>query len=128
MISITPSDEKTAFIPGESIRGTLGWSCPGALSRLELRLFWRTSGKGTADTKIVDSIRWEGMKAGGDHKYAMSLPMEPYSFSGKLISLIWALEAVAEGLDFRETALLDIVISPDGGEIILWEAGGGEGR
>jgi len=128
MISIAPSDEKAAFIPGENIRGTLRWSCPGPLSRLELRLFWRTSGKGTADTKVVDSIHWEGLKAEGDRQYALSLPMEPYSFSGKLISLIWALEAVAEGPDFRETALLDIVISPDGREIILWATGREEGR
>ncbi len=121
MISIRTSDERTAFYPSEAFRGTVQWSCRDALSRLELRLFWRTSGKGTVDTKVVDSLRWEGLKNEGERSFSFKIPGEPYSFSGRLISLLWAAEAVAEGEEFRETALYDLAVSPHGTEVMLYE-------
>jgi hypothetical protein len=47
------------------------------------------------------------------------LPEGPYSFSGKLISLIWALElACSPG---SETVRREITVSPTGHEIVLGE-------
>ena len=48
------------------------------------------------------------------------LPPAPYSFSGKLISLIWAVEVVAEGI--KEASRLEFTLSPDGREITLSSA------
>jgi hypothetical protein len=45
------------------------------------------------------------------------LPLAPYSFSGKLISLIWGLELVLE--PSQETARFEFTLSPTGEEIML---------
>ena len=45
------------------------------------------------------------------------MPESPYSFSGKLVSLLWALELVAE--PSGDTERKDISITPTGTEISL---------
>lgn len=47
----------------------------------------------------------------------MRLPADPYSFSGTLISLVWALEVVAE--PGGAAGRIDVVVSPTGNEIRL---------
>ena len=47
----------------------------------------------------------------------MTLPAGPYSFSGRLISLIWALELVAE--PGNHVARVEITLGPDGQEVVL---------
>ena len=53
----------------------------------------------------------------GNRPFRFQLPDAPYSFSGKLISLIWAIEAVAEGI--KEAARYEFVLAPEGREIEL---------
>ena len=52
----------------------------------------------------------------GEQRVKFTLPAAPYSFSGKLISLIWAVELVADDSD---SARWEFVLGPDGAEILL---------
>ena len=56
-----------------------------------------------------------GARERGRQGFTFVLPEAPYSFQGKLIRLVWALEAdYGEPYDcLRE----EITISPDGGEV-----------
>lgn len=117
-LHIATMDKRTAFRPGEVLEGVLGWLfADAAPEALELRLFWFTRGKGTQDVGVHKNLRLESPPAEGKRSFRLRLPHAPYSFSGKLISLTWALEFVAEPSGAVER--LEIVLSPSGAEIEL---------
>lgn len=107
---------RNAFAPGETLAVRVAWHLASPPKRLELRLFWYTEGKGTQDVEIVERHPLEG-GAFGEQRVSLRAPSGPYSFSGRLISLLWALEAVAE--PGGEVARREIVLSPSGEEVRL---------
>ena len=84
---------------------------------MEIRLFWYTSGKGDQDTELIDTKRYQRIATTGDQEFSFTLPHQPYSFSGKLISLIWAVEAVFE--PNGEVARAEFALGPEGKEVQL---------
>ncbi len=95
-VKLTLIDDRTYFEPGANLQGQVAWSFDSEPDRLELRLFWYTEGRGTQDVAIVDLKALEEPGMNGSRNFTFRLPEAPYSFSGKLISLKWALEAIAE--------------------------------
>ena len=77
---------------------------------VELRLFWFTRGAGEDDAGVVDTVRFDHPMPDDSRPFRFRLPDGPYSFSGKLISLVWALELVAESS--KENARQEITIAP----------------
>lgn len=106
-----------AYRPGETVTGLVRWSLASAPKRIDVRLFWRTEGKGTADSGLAGELRFEGLDAEGEQAVVLDLPVGPYSFSGKLISLLWAVEAVAR--PGKEVARAAVVLSPTGVEVTV---------
>jgi len=117
MINIKMNDEQTTFRPGETIGGIVSWSLPVAPASLVLELFWATRGKGTVDLQAVESVRIDHPPASGEQKFDLKVPNGPYSFSGKLVSLLWALRLVIH--PSQEQAQVNLTISPTGQEINL---------
>ena len=118
MIGIETDDGRTAFRPGERIEGSLSWSLAEEPTAIEVRLFWHTSGKGDRDVEVVDRLRLAAPPASESRRpFRLRLPLAPWSFSGSLITLSWALEAVV--LPSNESVLLDLVVSPTGEEVRL---------
>lgn len=105
------------FLPGETVAGRSVWRLDRDAESVELRLFWYTSGKGTEDVTIVDSVRTEAAAMAGEQGFSFPLPHGPYSFSGSLITLTWALELVA--LPLGATQRVDLVVAPTPVEIRL---------
>ena len=116
-ISIETEGGRLAFSPGEELRGRVEWELERAAKRIEVRLFWYTRGKGTTDVQVVKIDRVDAPTQRGHHDFRFVLPDEPFSFSGRLISLVWALEAIAE--PGERTTRLDLVVAPGGKEIVL---------
>jgi hypothetical protein len=122
-IRIELRDGVKAFRPGEEVAGTVRWRFDQPPRSLELRLFWYTQGKGDQDVGVVEILPLtepglEGNRE--DHRsFRFRLPVGPFSFSGKLISLLWAIEAVATGTAER----CEIIVSPTGREILLQTQG-----
>jgi hypothetical protein len=112
-----------AFEPGSRISGTIEWKLDTPPKHVELRLFWFTKGAGDQDVKIVDEMRVDQNEASvesyGRKQFSFLLPSGPFSFSGKLVSLIWALELVIPGVP--ETARVELVVAPGGREINLYD-------
>lgn len=106
--------ERAAHRPGEELRGEATWHLAAAPESLSLRLFWYTQGKGTQDVEVAETLEIEP-SAEGSREFRFLLPEGPYSFSGTLISLVWAVELVAE--PGGEAARAEIVVSPTGREI-----------
>jgi hypothetical protein len=115
-ITLETRDGSTAFAPGEVIAGTVSWHLQGAES-LELRLLWYTQGKGDQDSRLVTTVELANPGKNEVRPFNIRLPEGPFSFSGKLISLVWALEAVAAPGSRAER--LEITVSPTREEILL---------
>jgi len=116
-LSLTLHEDKAAFAPRETVRGTARWNLDANPRHLELSLFWYTAGKGTRDVGVIETYRLDEPGASGSKDFSFTLPEGPYSFSGKLISLIWAIEVTAS--PGSETTRHEITVSPSGREIVL---------
>lgn len=116
-LSVETADRRTAFQPGDEIDVDLQWDLDEPPQAIELRLVWNTSGKGTTEVRTVRTERIEEPSASDHVRKTLTLPIAPYSFSGKLVSIVWALELVA--LPQEESARLEIVIAPGSEEVRL---------
>jgi hypothetical protein len=107
--SITLDNAIAAFLPFDEIRGTVGWTLETLPKSLELRLFWFTSGLGTPEAAVVQ-VKSLSASTRGTESFSFPLPGSPYSVSGKLITLHWALELVAEPVG--QVALQEFTLAP----------------
>jgi hypothetical protein len=116
-VTIETENKREAYRPGEELRGVVTWEFASPAKGMEVRLFWYTRGKGTQDVKVVKIVRFDPVTARGRRDFRFVLPDSPYSFSGKLVSLVWAIEVIAD--PGERTARMDLVIAPEGKEIVL---------
>ena len=120
-IEITVDGENRNFRPGDRIPCLVRWDLEEHPQAIEVSLVWHTRGIGNEDVGVGDTHREEAPDAQGEQRFELTAPEFPYSFSGKLISLGWDLEAhvVKErGKDGPNTTDR-IVIAPEGEEIQL---------
>jgi hypothetical protein len=120
LIEIHTDGDRTACVPGETIAGTVSWRLDAPADGVEVRLFWYTRGKGTTDVQVVKAQHFDSAGTTGKRPFRWVLPEEPYSFSGKLISLVWAVEAVVQPGDRSQR--LELVVGPAGREVMLGTA------
>ncbi len=120
-LGIELNSGKDAFTPGELVEGHIEWGLDANPKALTLSLLWYTSGKGTRDARVLDTYKIDNPGAFGSDNFSFTLPAGPYSFSGRLISLIWALELTCTPGD--ETVRKEIVVSLTGKEILLTSVG-----
>ena len=110
-------NDMAQFRCGDEIRGTVSWNLESKPERIFVRLFWYTSGKGTMDVGIKDEFVIENPGFSNIQNFNFKAPSSPYSFSGRLISIIWAVEALTS--DKKHTESVQLEISPTGREIVL---------
>lgn len=110
---------RTAFAPGDRIEVTVLWAFSRVPGTIDVRLFWITRGKGTEDIEIVDRSSIRAPTVAGEERCVFVLPEAPWSFSGKLISLVWGVEAVVAAPE--QAARCEFVLAPDAAEIRLGE-------
>lgn len=115
-LNIQLSEERHEFRPGETIQGRFSWELEKDAD-VELRLIWFTQGKGTQDVGIIQTQRVERPPMAGEEAFKFILPNGPYSFTGKLITLAWALELVTIPGD--EAQRVDFTLSPTGHWVVL---------
>jgi hypothetical protein len=66
---------------------------------------------------VAQTLRFDEPGAYGSKDFSFTLPDGPYSFSGKLISLVWAIELTCSG--GSEAIRREVTVSPMRQEIIL---------
>ncbi len=116
-ISIQLDQPSSEFQPGATLSGKVIWTAASATQKIELRLFWFTEGRGTQDIELIEELSWDA-QGQGEQPFEFTLPLEPYSFSGRLISLQWALEAVTLPKEKTTTRKI-FTLSPNGKELVL---------
>ena len=120
-MTIETEQGKNQFVPKDNVSGTVSWDLDRVPDSVGLRLFWYTRGKGDRDVGIVDSMSFPNPGIHDKRDFSFTLPAGPYSFSGRLISLIWALELVAKPMDLTER--FPITVSPTGREVRITDQG-----
>lgn len=116
-ILVETNNGATSFRPGDVVDGTVRWQLAAPPAKIELRLFWHTEGRGDQDVGVIETVPFENPGAVDQRSFRVRLPEGPYSFSGKLITLAWGLEAVAQPGDW--SGRIPITLSPTGEEIRL---------
>jgi hypothetical protein len=116
-LKIGTREDCRQFRPGEELIGAAGWDLKTAPTAVEVRLIWFSRGKGSEDVGRVETVRFEQPKAAEARPFRLRLPAGPYSFSGKLISLSWALELVV--LPGKESTRFEFTLGPEGKEVVL---------
>lgn len=115
MIQVETRDGVTSFRPGDEVAGRAWWQLDRQPDEIVARLFWYTRGKGTQDVIVVQEETFPAPGGQDQRKFSFRLPEGPFSFSGHLISLIWAVEVVVQPGD--ESGRVEFTVSPTGDEI-----------
>ncbi len=120
-LKIVLQEDKTAFAPRETIRGVIEWNLDASPRRLDLSLFWYTAGRGTRDVGMVHNVGFDDPGVRGSKEFSFTLPDGPFSVSGKLVSVVWAIELTCS--PSSETTRREIIVSPTGKSIVLGSVG-----
>lgn len=102
---------RTAFRPGEPLKGTAEWSLEKTPSALEVRLYWRAWGTDELHVETIASVRLDPPSARDKRPFTFVLPGEPYSFNGRVLSLRWGVELVA--MPQKQAARAEFSLGPD---------------
>ena len=108
---------KGTFQPGEEICGRARWELPKNPKWLEVKLLWRTEGKGDQDIRMAETVRFETPSASGVKDFRFTAPSGPYSFSGTLISIVWCIQLAKLG--GKNPVRKKIIISSTRKEVLL---------
>ena len=106
------------YSTGKTLTGNV--TCSGISKHaklLSIRLIWFTQGKGDRDYATADSVDVELSEAYKGTAFEFILPTRPLSFSGKLISLTWAVEAVVK--PSNQSALAEFALTDGTDPIVL---------
>jgi len=121
VIEIRLDESRSAFEPGEKLRGEVHWVAETAPRGLALRLLWYTEGRGDRDVGVASRETLPVGSSTGSSAFSLEAPSGPWSCSGQLVSIRWALEAELE--PGGEVARLELVLGPGGSEALLGQGG-----
>ncbi|GIW95378.1 MAG: hypothetical protein KatS3mg110_3419 [Pirellulaceae bacterium] len=106
------------YEPGDVMVAQVEWQLPAPPDYLQVALVWFTRGKGNTDHRVVERLRIDGpLESAGSKRLGIQLPVSPWSFSGRLISLLWAIEVTA--YPSRTRTRCPFVMAPNREEIRL---------
>lgn len=114
---IQTRDNQIRFAPRDRVTGDVSWQLDAPPASVELRLRWSTTGRGDSDESVVETMPFPNPQANETRPFAFTLPDGPYSFSGKLMTLTWALELAVEPDSQFEG--VEITVAPEGRAIVL---------
>ena len=102
------------FEPKGRVEGSASWDLGNAPAWLEVRLAWHTEGKGTKEVMVVGRARLVEVSAHDQRTFAFVLPEMPYTYHGRIVSILWSVDVFGPGRLRREEriATLPIVVSP----------------
>ncbi len=119
MIKIELVNPEPTFAPAETIAGIVAWSEAEGTS-MEVRLIWYTVGKGDRDFELVAAHKVAAFGPSGSENFEFIAPSRPQSFSGKHISLQWAVEAII--FPDKSAERITLAISKTGKEVVLFSS------
>ena len=114
-LQISIDGGRTSFRPGETISGSASWRLKKTPKKVAVNLLWYTGGTGDEDREVVASKPIANPRNSDECDFAFTLPAEPYSFSGRLITLVWIVELNAGSK--KSVVQQAFTLSPTGNEL-----------
>jgi len=116
-LQITLNGDTRQFAPGENMEGTVSWDLPKQSQKFRLSLIWYTQGRAPTASGTVDYLEFNAPTRSGSKDFNFQTPNGPYSFTGKLFSINWALEfAPLPGFKSIER---QIILSPSDSAVVI---------
>lgn len=112
-VTVKPSSAR----PGSTLRCLVRWRGAAGVKRLVVNLLWYTEGEGAEDIRVVVEETLEDPGPSGEREVQFVAPSHPPSFTGRLVSLKWAVEALAE--PESKVSRAAVVIGPAGKKLRL---------
>jgi hypothetical protein len=103
--------------PGAVVAGEVDYDGAEPGATLAISLLWCTAGKGTEDVGVVARHALVPSGPNGTAPFRFQAPAFPWSFSGRLLSLEWFVEASVEPGGWVDRQR--VVIAPGGAEVRL---------
>jgi hypothetical protein len=110
-------NQSRGFCPGEVLQGQVQWELAEPAKRVEVRLFWATSGTGVAETGVASTIQFDHCANQDTRPFNFQLPAFPFSYQGCLMSLDWAVEAICT--PGNVTAREEFILGPERKKVLL---------
>ena len=101
---------RTRYHPGEAITGIVGWEFDRPPELIEVRLYWRTSGKGTTDRGLAATHALRAEAAVNAEVFELRAPDGPLSYDGTLIAIGWRVQAIAHVPGWDKTQELTVTL------------------
>ena len=110
-LELNIEEGRLSFSPGEAVNVELEWELEERTTEIKLRLVWFTKTKGKPEFELIQEESISNPDLTGKRSFKFQIPIMPYSFQGKLFSLIWAFEA--ELIPGKRIFRQEISIGPD---------------
>ena len=115
-IEISLDQGQMNYRPGDTVRGQVTWNLSKIPRKgLFVRLAWVTQGIGSQDCGVGAEVELSVAQEQGSSRFALMMPEGPFSFSGRLITLQWMVEASAS----KTLGHAPVVLSSTGEEVQL---------
>ena len=111
-------NEHNFFKPGSILKGNIIWNIDIIPQTITISLCYWTEGRGTEDAVSIAKEEVKITNPSGEQPFEFPIPNSPWSFSGKLISVNWAVAAEIRSKNLF--TLIPITISPTAAEINLY--------
>ena len=103
MLKITGPDE---LVASATASFQVRWDLSEAPDTIEAHLIWRTEGKGDTDSERLSCGQLDALRPQGCETLTVFVPEGPFTYHGKLLSILWTLELTAG--DFTATKAVRI--------------------
>jgi len=105
-------EERDCWSPGETVRAEVRWRTDEPPEGVEARLLWETRGRGDREEGVVATVAVPAPGVLGEEVVELHLPRGPWSYQGRVLQIVWLVEAVL--WPSGEQARAELVVSPTG--------------
>jgi len=111
-IEVKLLDSRDCWKPGETVKAEVTWQDEEGAEELEVSVLWSTRGRGDEDKDVVATESIHAPGSSGSRRVEFDLPQGPWSYRGKMIEIVWQVDAVIWPSGLESQA--DLVLSPTG--------------
>ena len=115
-VSLRIRDQRDCWAPDDRMEVDVEWSSVDPVDEVEIRLLWKTSGRGDEDEGVVEKERIDSPGSSSSRRVEFRLPRGPWSFDGELVTINWFVDAVL--WPSGEQTQTEFALSPTGAPLV----------
>ena len=117
-LEILLNDNSHWIKPGGKLEGSIMWELSAPAKKIEINFFWYVYQNGEVkESNAVAKLQAKNIQSTGYKNFSFDVPEKPYSFSGNLFSINWAIECSVG----KDTVTQDLIMSNTGETVTVQE-------